>query len=81
LDDETKLDNFNRSGTLRSGIRYPVLTNDKISVKENLAFVQAIPMNLFVDRQGMIFMWTLGAIQDEKDFAKLRSIIDNELLK
>lgn len=81
LDDQSKLDKLIQSGVIRGEIRFPVLTNDKITVKENLSFVRGMPMNLFVDRDGKIFMRTLGAIHNEESFEKMRSIIDNEILK
>jgi hypothetical protein len=66
---------------IRGGINYEVVPNDKITIKEKLKFVKAIPMNLFVDREGKIYMRTVGGIQDEEDFEEIRSIIDKELVK
>lgn len=81
LDDENKLDTFLQRGLIRDGIKYEVVPNDKITIKEKLKFVKAMPTNLFVDREGKIYMRTVGALQDEEDFEKIRSIIDKELVK
>ena len=52
-------------------------------MKDTFKLVKALPTNLFVDKEGKIFMRTTGGIIDSKDEekleAKFRSIIDNEL--
>lgn len=81
LNDEHELDKLLQQSVIRGGIKFPVLTNDKITIKNKLKFVKAIPMNLFADRQGKIYMRTEGGIYNEESFEKIRSIIDSELLK
>ncbi len=81
LNDEDELEKLLQRGVIRDGVKFPVVTNDKITVRNNLNFVKAIPMNLFVDKDGKIYMRTEGGIHNEESFEKIRSIIDSELLK
>ena len=81
LNDQAELDKLLQRGLIRGSIKYEVITNDKLSIKENFGFVKAFPTNLFLDKEGKIYMRTIGSIQDQESLEKIRSIIDSELTK
>jgi len=81
LNDQKALDKLLQGGLIRGDIKYEIIPNDIKSVKENFGFVQAYPTNLFIDKQGKIYMRTISSLQNQEDVEKFRSIIDGELLK
>jgi thiol-disulfide isomerase/thioredoxin len=81
LNDHDELEKLLQRGVIRGGIKFPVVTNDKVTIRNDLSFVRAIPMNLYVNRDGKIYMRTEGGIQNEESFEEIKSIIDSELLK
>jgi thiol-disulfide isomerase/thioredoxin len=85
LDKEEDLEKFLEKGLTKRRIVYEVIPNSKAILKDKFKSIKAYPTNLFIDREGKIFMKTIGGIIDSKDEqkleAKLRSIIDNELNK
>jgi len=81
LNDLDALDKLLQGGLIKGDIKYEVVTNNKLSVKENFGFVQAFPTNLFVDKEGQIYMRTIGGIQNQESLEKIRSIINSELTK
>jgi thiol-disulfide isomerase/thioredoxin len=85
LDNQGDLETFLEKGLTKRRIVYEVIPNSKAILKDTFKFIKAYPTNLFVDREGKVFMKTIGGIVDSKDEqeleAKLRSIIDNELNK
>ncbi len=81
MNDHDALDKLLERGSIRGGIRFEVVPNNKTSVKENFGFVKAYPTNLFVDKEGKIYMRTIGGIQNDESLEKIKSIIDAELSK
>jgi thiol-disulfide isomerase/thioredoxin len=82
-DAEEDLEKFLEKG-LTKRIDYEVIPNSKAIMRGTFK-IHVFPTNLFVDREGKIFMKTIGGIMDSKDEqkleAKFRSIIDKELNK
>ena len=83
LDKEEALENFLEKGLTKRRIAYEVVPDSKALMKGTFKLIKGYPTNLFIDREGKIFMRTYGGIVDPKDEdeleAKLRGIIDNEL--
>jgi thiol-disulfide isomerase/thioredoxin len=83
LDKQEDLEKFLEKGLTKRRIIYEVTPDSKAIMKDTFKLVKAFPTNLFIDREGKIFMRTYGGIIDSKDEeeleAKFRSIIDNEL--
>ena len=83
LDKEEALENFLEKGLTKRRIVYEVVPDSKALMKGTFKLIKGYPTNLFIDREGKIFMRTFGGIIDPKDEdeleAKLRGIIDNEL--
>jgi thiol-disulfide isomerase/thioredoxin len=83
LDKEDALEKFLEKGLTKRRIVYEVVPDSKALMKDTFKLIKGYPTNLFIDREGKIFMRTYGGIIDPKDEdnleAKLRSIIDNEL--
>lgn len=79
------LEEFLKKGLTKRRIMYDVIPDSKTIMKSTFKLIKAYPTNLFVNRDGKIFMKTIGGIVDTKDEPKLeanwRSIIDNELNK
>ena len=82
-DKEEALEKFLAGGLIKKRIAYDVVPDSKAKMKDTFKLIKGYPTNLFVDREGKIFMRTYGGIVDPKDEdkleAKLRGIIDNEL--
>ena len=82
-DKEEALEKFLENGLTKKRIAYDVVPDSKAKMKDTFKLIKGYPTNLFVDREGKIFMRTYGGIIDPKDEdkleAKLRGIIDNEL--
>jgi thiol-disulfide isomerase/thioredoxin len=85
LDDEESLERFLEGGITKRRIVYEVVPDSKSIMKSTFKLVKAFPTNLFVNREGKIFMKTSGGIIDPKKEQKLemkfRSIIDSEMNK
>jgi thiol-disulfide isomerase/thioredoxin len=85
LDKEDSLEKFLKGGLTKRRIVYEVVPDSKAMMKSTFKLVKAYPTNLFVDKDGKIFMKTVGGIIDPKNEQKLemkfRSIIDSELNK
>jgi thiol-disulfide isomerase/thioredoxin len=85
LDKEEALEKFLERGLTKTRIVYEVIPNSKAVMKSTFKLIKAFPTNLFVDREGKVFMKTIGGISDpkyeQKLEGKLRSVIDNELNK
>jgi len=83
LDKEEALESFLEKGLTKRRIVYEVVPDSKALMKDTFKLIKGYPTNLFIDREGKIFMRTYGGITDPKDEdeleAKLRGIIDNEL--
>lgn len=85
LDKEESLERLLEGGLTKRRIVYEVVPDSKAMMKSTFKLVKAYPTNLFVDRDGKIFMKTVGGIIDPKNEQKLemkfKSIIDSELNK
>jgi thiol-disulfide isomerase/thioredoxin len=83
VDKEEALEKFLATGLTKKRIAYDVVPVSKALMKDTFKLIKGFPTNLFIDREGKIFMRTFGGIVDPKDEdeleAKLRSIIDNQL--
>lgn len=85
LDNEESLEKLLEGGLTKRRMVYEVVPDSKAMMKSTFKLVKAYPTNLFVDREGKIFMKTVGGIIDTKDEQKLemkfREIIDSVLNK
>ncbi len=83
LDKEEQLEKFLEKGLTMRRIAYEVVPDSKAIMKGTFKLIKGFPTNLFIDREGKIFMRTCGGIIDSKGEEELeatfRSIIDNEL--
>ena len=84
-DKEEAMNKFLTTGLTKRRIAYEVIPDSKSLMKGTFKSVKALPTNLFMDREGKIFMKTVGGIIETKDEQRLednlRSIIDGELSK
>jgi len=64
-------------------VAYEVISDAKALMKSTFKLIKAFPTNLFIDREGKVFMKTIGGIsersQEERLEEEFRSIIDKEL--
>lgn len=85
FDDEEALEKFLERGLTKTRIVYEVIPNSKPVMKTTFKLIKEFPTNLFVDKEGKVFMKTNGGISDskyeQKLEARLRSVIDSELNK
>ncbi len=85
VDKEEDLQKFLEKGLTKRRIVYEVIPDSKAVLKNTFTLVKAYPTNLFVDREGKLFMKNSGGIIDPSDEEKLenklRAIIDPELNK
>jgi thiol-disulfide isomerase/thioredoxin len=83
LDKEETLEKILQGGLTKKRIVYEVIPDSKDLMKNTFKVGKIFPTNLFVDREGKVFMKTTGGIIDpkhERDLEmKFKSIIDSEL--
>src|SRR5690606_21921924 len=79
-DNEENLVKFTEGGWTKRRVAYEVVPDSKLLMKSTFKLVRAYPTNLFVDREGKVFMKTSGGVidssQEEKLEEEFRSIID-----
>ena len=83
LDKEEDLQRYLDGRFSKRQIFFDVVPNSKTAMKNDFKIVKSYPTNLFIDRQGRIYMRTTGGIIDKEDEprleAKLKAIIDEGL--
>jgi thiol-disulfide isomerase/thioredoxin len=67
-------------------VDYEIAPNAKVMMKSGIfKFVKSFPTNIFLDKEGKVFLKTTGGLSDPNDEpvleSKLKSIIDGELNK
>lgn len=84
-DKEEELVKLMERGLTKRRVAYEVIPDSKTLMKSTFQLIKAYPTNLFIDREGKVFMKTIGGIsdrsQEEALEAEFRSIIDKELSK
>lgn len=82
-DNEENLVKFTECGSTKRRIAYEVVPDSRQLMKSNFKLVKAYPTNIFVDREGKVFMITSGGVTDRSQEEGLeeefRYIIDKEL--
>ena len=82
-DNEENLVKFTECGFTKRRIAYEVVPDSRQLMKSTFKLVKAYPTNIFVDREGKVFMTTSGGVTDRSQEEGLeeefRYIIDKEL--